>query len=255
MPEEQLSTDKQRQIVRIGNEVHRPAGFWTPAVHSLLKYLESVGFPYSPRVLGVDEVGREVLSYFEGESGKAGWYKILDDDGLRRFAKLLRAYHDAVAGYQPPQDLEWSNGVKGLKPGEIICHGDFGPWNIVWQGNEPVGIVDWDVAHPVNPEYDILYAIEYSAPFRDDETAIKWHHFPKVPDRKHRAEVFLEAYGHSLIENLPAKVAQMQRDTGRLEAYLAERGIQPQQEWVANGDLEEVEKRAKWSENNSALFI
>lgn len=255
MPEEQLSTNKQHPIVRIGNEVHRPTAFWTPAVQDLLKHLESVGFPYSPRVLGFDEEGREVLSYFEGESGKAGWYKILDDDGLRRFAKLLRTYHDAVATYRPPQDLEWSNEAKRLKPGEIICHGDFGPWNIVWQGNEPVGIVDWDVALPAAPEHDILYAIEYSAPFRDDEAAVTWHHFPKVPDRKHRVEVLLEAYGHPAIDNLSTKVAEMQRETGRREAYLAERGIQPQVEWIANGDLDEIEKRAKWSESNSALFV
>ncbi|MEU2390837.1 hypothetical protein [Streptomyces sp. NPDC007369] len=24
----------------------------------------------------------------------------------------------------------------------MICHGDFGPWNVVWQGHQPVGIID-----------------------------------------------------------------------------------------------------------------
>ncbi len=255
MPEESLTTNPSHQIVRIDNDVHRPTEFWTPAVHDLLKYLESVDFPYAPRVLGFDAEGRETLSYVDGESGKEGWYKILDDDGLRKFAKLLRSYHDVVASYRPPEGLEWSNGARGLAPGEIICHGDFGPWNIVWSGDEPAGIVDWDMAHPAKPEYDILYALEYAAPFRDDKTTLADHHFSEVPDRKHRIKVFLEAYGHTHIENVANEVAEMQRQTGQHEAYLAKRGIQPQAEWVASGDLEEVEKRARWSEEHAELFL
>jgi len=252
--EEQLTINENRPIIRIGNKVHRPTHFWTPAVHDLLHYLTSTDFPYSPRVFDADSEGREVLSYVEGESGKAGWYKILDDEGLGKLAKLLRSYHDAVAGYKPTEGIEWSTGATTMEPGEIICHGDFGPWNIVWQGNEPISIIDWDLVHPAPAEEDILYALEYAAPFRDDKAALEWHHFPAVPDREHRVEVFLEAYGHPPIADLATKVAAMQRSVGKREAYLASRGIQPQVEWVANGDLEEVEKRACWTESHSQLF-
>lgn len=192
-----------------------------------------------------------MLSYFEGESGKDSWKKIVSDEGLQKYAQLLRKYHDAVKDFKPPKDLEWANGAMGLKPGEIICHGDFGPWNIVWQGDDPVGIVDWDFAHPAKPQYDILYALEYSAPFCDDETALKWRGFKTPPDRKHRIGVFMKAYGAPMIENVAHKVAQMQREVGKYEAYLAQRGVQPQVDWVANGDLEEIEKRARWSEESA----
>ncbi len=252
--EEQLTTNEKHPIVRIGDKVHRPVHWWTPAVHDLLKYLESIGFIYSPRVFGFDTQGREILSHIKGESGKAGWGKIVNDEGLRKFAKLLRSYHDAVANYKPEPRLEWATGAKGLKPEEVICHGDFGPWNIVWQGDDPVGIIDWDLVHPALPEEDILYGLEYSAPFRDDETTIKWHHFPEVPDRHHRIEVFLEAYGTSPIPDIANKVANMQRTVGKREAYLAGRGVQPQVDWVANGDLEEIEIRSSWTENNSQLL-
>lgn len=143
---------------------------------------------------------------------------------------------------------------KTMKRGQIICHGDFGPWNIVWQDDEPVGIVVWDLALPANPEYDILYALEYSAPFRDDDTTIEWHHFPTVPDRRHRIQVFVDAYGRSAIDNVAQRVAQMQRDVGKYEAYLAKRGVQPQVDWVASGDLEKVERRARWTGANKHLF-
>ena len=36
--------------IRHGDTILRPAGPWTPAVHALLRHLEEVGFPASPRV-------------------------------------------------------------------------------------------------------------------------------------------------------------------------------------------------------------
>ena len=57
-------------VVRVGETVRRNAGPWTPAVHSLLRHLEYVGFTGAPRALGIDERGREVLSFLEGECGE-----------------------------------------------------------------------------------------------------------------------------------------------------------------------------------------
>ena len=54
-------------VVRIGDTVRRPVGRWTPAVHSLLRHLEKVGFEGAPRVLGIDEKGREVLTYLPSD--------------------------------------------------------------------------------------------------------------------------------------------------------------------------------------------
>ncbi|HSX06619.1 MAG TPA: aminoglycoside phosphotransferase family protein [Candidatus Saccharimonadia bacterium] len=250
-----LDNNPDRPIERIGDTVHRPTHHWTPAVHDLLNYLQSVNFPYSPKVLGFDENGREILSYIDGQSGGDGWAKIVSDDGLRKFAKLLRAYHDVITDYKPPVNAEWACAIGVPKNGEIMCHGDFGPWNIVWDDdNEPVGIVDWDLVVPAKPRFDVLYALEYSAPFRDDEAALKWHHFPKVPNRQHRIEVFAEAYGLTELGDVVTDVATMQRQVAGFEKQLAERGLQPQAEWVANGDLEVIEQHAKWTESHRSLF-
>lgn len=254
MDEEAFDNNAHRPIVRIGNTVHRPTAWWTPAVHDVLRHLESVGFAYSPRVLGIDDQSREILSFFEGESGREGWFKIHSDKGLQNYAKLLRKYHDAIAGYKPAADTKWAYANGGLKSDQIVCHGDFGPWNIVWQGDEPVGIVDWDLVFPAIPRYDFLYALEYAAPFRDDDTALKWHHFSKVPDRKRRIALFAEAYGLQQIGNVVDDVAAMQRAVAGHEKYLADRGMQPQVDWVAAGDLDAIEKRAQWTESNRSLF-
>jgi hypothetical protein len=256
MNEEVLAGNATHPILRIGDTVHRPVSWWTPAVHELLKYLESVEFKYSPRVLGFDEQGREILTYMKGESGKEGWFKIHSDKGLQNYAKLLREYHEAVADYKPSDDSIWAYAEGGLKPGEIICHGDFGPWNLTWDGDKPVGIIDWDLVFPAKPSYDVLYALEWSAPFKNDNLAREWHHFPDIPDRKRRIDVFLDAYGanRQKIGDIVSGVATMKRTVASHEKLLAERGMQPQVDWVANGDLEDIEQQALWIEANRYIF-
>jgi hypothetical protein len=164
--------DSKRVVGCDGDVVRRRAGSWTPAVHGLLAHLEAVAFPYSPRVLGFDEDGCELLTYIPGVSGRDSWAKVVPEDGMAAFARLLRLYHDAVAGYRPTT-AEWATVEESLEDGEVICHGDFGPWNVVWQGSDPVGIIDWDLAGPRPPLHDVAYALEYGVPFRDDEECMK----------------------------------------------------------------------------------
>lgn len=253
MPHEENLGGQSREIIRDDIGVHRPAGWWTPATQDLLRNLNDKGFSYAPKPLGYDKEGKEVISFIEGESGVAGWGKIVSEAGLVKFAKLLRKYHDSVRDYKP-EGLEWVDGHKNFGPCEIICHGDFGPWNIIWKGAEPVGLVDWDMARPASPEFDILYAIEYSAPIRSDKEAISWHHFSSPPNRKRRIEVFLEAYGYPPISHIATKIAKMQNQTENLARYLGNRGIEPQATWLKDGTIEKSEARAEWTLKHSYLF-
>src|SRR4051794_27252378 len=93
-----LQDRADRPVLRRGSTVWHAVQPWTPAVHALLDHLRDVDFPYSPRVLGVQD-GQEVLSYIEGDSGPAGWAKVVDEAGLIAAARLLRAYHNAVTGW------------------------------------------------------------------------------------------------------------------------------------------------------------
>jgi hypothetical protein len=107
------------------------------------------------------------------------------------------------------------------------------------------------LAHPAELIWDVLYAIEYSAPYRDDEIAIKWHAFSKPPNRKRRIEIFCDEYGIAVPENISQQVADMQRSVGATVQYLADSGAAFQQALIADGDLEAIEKRAKWSESQT----
>lgn len=248
-----------RRVERIGNTVRRPVAPWTPAVHALLRHLESVGFPASPRVLGFDQDGREVLTYLEGESGAAGWAKVVTDDGLRAVARLLRDYHQAVAGWQRDPDLLWASGIHEPgdpdNPDEVVCHGDFGPWNLVWQGDKPVGIIDWDFAYPAPPRRDVVYALEYLTPFRDDAECVRSLHYPRPPDRRRRVEIFAEAYGLTSTEGLVDEILASQRETYDTVRRLAEAGAEPQATWVRQGYLDHLRQRIQWSEELRPLFV
>jgi len=234
------------RVQRIGGTVRRPIAFWSPAVHDLLRYLERTGFP-APKLL--DSNNRcEVLTWLEGESGPDGWAKIVPEAGLRRWARFLRRYHDAVAGYRPRPGAEWSSGPRACGAGEIICHGDFGPWNTVWQGHEVAGLIDWDMARPAAPIFDVAYALEYAAPFRDDQECIRWLRYPEPPDRRRRIEVFCEAYGMPVPDDVIARVAQQQRMTEATFVALGRRGIEPQATWLSEGHLAEIRARIRWTE-------
>lgn len=252
--EDVLQDAPHRRVVRLGDTVRRPTHPWTPAVHALLGYLEQVGFPYSPRLLGIDQEGREVLTYLDGASGPDGWVKVVGDPGLRTFARLLREYHDAVVGFHPPDELSWFTGERGLGDEEVICHGDFGPWNIVWCGTRPVGVLDWDYARPAHRMHDLAYALQYVAPFRDDAECLRWLRFPEPPDRRHRLELFASSYGLTSTTGLIDAVIDVQRDGIEQVGRLASAGCQPQTRWVADGLLDELNQRLAWSRSNRQLF-
>jgi Phosphotransferase enzyme family len=249
-----LKDTAERRVVRDGDTVRRPTFPWTPAVHALLRHLEAVGFPYAPRVVGIED-GQEVLTYLHGESGEQGWPRIVDESGLRSAAFLLRAYHEAVADWRPDDSLIWAAGTMGTgEPGELICHGDYGPWNLVWQGNRPIGIIDWDYAHPAPARKDLTYALEYVVPFRSDAEALDWMRHPCPPDRRRRMEIFLTAYGLRSADGLVDEVIQTQRASLHTVRMLADNGIEPQATWARRGQLTVLERRIRWVEDNRELF-
>ncbi len=161
-----------RGVAQHGPEVRRPAGYWTAAAHAVLRHLKSVGFAQSPQVLGCDRT-TERLAYIAGKSGSDGWEAVASARGLRAFARLLCGFHEAVRSFEPESDTPWAFGPRAVQPGEIVCHGDFGPWNVVWRDHLAVGLLDWDFVYPGSPMDDVAYALEYAAPFRDDDTCVR----------------------------------------------------------------------------------
>ncbi|MTD13690.1 phosphotransferase [Nakamurella sp. YIM 132087] len=237
-----------------GDRVLRPARWWTPTVHTLLDHLRSVGFTRVPRPLGIVD-GTEILELIPGDSGNGARARIVPDAGLRALAVLLRDFHQAAAGFVPPAGARWAVPAETpVAAGQLatICHGDFGAWNVVWHGLQPVGLLDFDFARPGAALSDVAYALEFAVPFRPD-VDVRHYGFDTVPDRRRRIEIFAEAYGLDSTAGLVDAVIARQWASVRQVQALAAAGVEPQRTWVADGVAASAEQ-VRWTEEHRALL-
>ena len=146
-------------VVRVGDTVRRQAGEWTPSVHALLRYLASVSYP-APHPLGIDEEGREVLSFIPGDPAHPNHLDVLESEAaMRRAGRLIAGYHRAQAGFVPPQDAIWrSEGRDPTGSDEVLAHNDLAPWNLIVGPGDWV-FIDWDLVAPGRRLWDLAWAV------------------------------------------------------------------------------------------------
>jgi hypothetical protein len=240
--------------VEVGRQVvTRTASPGTATVHSLLRHLRDMGLECVPEPLELRD-GIEKLRFIEGESGGQGWFHQHTDEGLASAAKLLRTIHDATVDWSPPDEARW--GAPAVPGDEIVyCQGDPGPWNFVWREQEAVALVDWDHLHPAPRRDDVAYALRWFAPMRSDEFALEWHHFPEIPDRRHRIQVFLDAYGDLPAFDIVDTVCSRIQAVRALASSLAEQGYEPHRTWVEDGSLDRDAAEMRWIESNRDLLF
>ncbi|WP_312874611.1 aminoglycoside phosphotransferase family protein [Actinomadura litoris] len=211
--------DVTEGVVRVGDTVRRPLRAHSPAVHGLLRHLESVGFE-APRVLGVDEGGREILSWVPGEAALRPLAPhVVTEGALEGVARLLRGYHEAVAGYVAPDGAPWESEASNLDGApEIIGHCDVTPENVVFRDGVPVALIDFDLARPTTRLYDVVTALRHWAPIADpaDRDALLYR-----ADVGRRLRVFCDAYGLDREERrqvLPAARVRFERSYLAMES-------------------------------------
>jgi hypothetical protein len=149
--DEELLPGNVGGAVRIGDTVRRQAGPWTPAVHALLDHLAG-RVPHIPKVFGFDDLGREVLSYLPG--------RVVDVDTemltCRQIASIVawtRGFHQAVADFRHPGPWRYFP----LPGPTLIGHNDIAPYNACFDGDDLVGVFDWDMAGPSAPLHELAF--------------------------------------------------------------------------------------------------
>jgi hypothetical protein len=168
----------------------------------------------------------------------------LRDTGLAITSAVGDVVNPAFPARGPPPGTLWSSGLAPAAPARSSATGDFGPWNGVWHGGHPVGLIDFDHARPAPPIFGIAYALEYAAPFRDDSEGLRWPRYSQPPDRRRRIEIFCDAYGIPVPADITSRVAWQQRPVLQNCQALASQGIEPQATWVREGYLDTVRARS-----------
>jgi aminoglycoside phosphotransferase (APT) family kinase protein len=77
------------------------------------------------------------------------------------------------------------------EPREIVCHGDYAPYNVAAAEHEAVGIIDFDAAHPAPRLWDLAYAVYRWAPLSDPSNPGV---ISGLDEQLRRAEIFCMAY-------------------------------------------------------------
>lgn len=232
-------------IERIGNAVRRPMHRWTPAVHGLLKHLEGEHFQGVPRVLEVEE-GYEILSYIEGDAGSRPWPDVLKtDSGLTQVARFLKSYHRAVENYVPPQGTEWYVHELKWRPGQLIRHGDLGPWNTIWRNGELKGVIDWDFVEPGQAITDVAQLAWHFVPLRGGDF---WNEtgFDDAPELRDRLNILCEAYGGFGPERVLKALFDLQELEISRISDLGTREVEPWSTYYKRGDLDAIRRERDW---------
>jgi hypothetical protein len=204
MVEEELSGGNMSRVTRLAETVRRGTGPWTKQVHWLLEHLKSRGIPEVPALLGYDEQGREVLRYIPGFVGHYPLPEALrSDEILISAAQLLRRMHDATEDVAQIELTGWQAPTR--EPIEVICHGDFAPYNCVFDEGKLVGVIDFDHAHPGPRLWDIAYAIYRFAPTTAPSNP---DGFGASADQARRMRLFCEAYGVQVRSSVVTAIIQ-----------------------------------------------
>lgn len=191
--------DVTEGVVRVGDTVRRPHQPQSLAVAGYLDHLERVGFAGAPRYLGLDEQGRDVLTFIDGDvPGDPPEAWAADDTALASVATLLRGLHDASQGYEPPADAVWRRDLVKVDlpvadpPTELVSHLDVTQQNVVLRDGRAVALIDFDLAGPTTRLMDVFNTAMWWVPLRPDEDlSPAWQGL----DKPARLRLFVDAYG------------------------------------------------------------
>ena len=152
-------------VTRKGDTVRRQPAERAVFVHELLRLLDE--WPGAPRFLGIDDEGREILSFVDGY---VAWQEprepvIFTEPVLLSVGRLVREFHDLTAGTPLAGDQE------------VVCHNDLSPKNTVYSadGTEAIAFIDWDIAAPGLRIHDLAFSCwQYATPGTPTHVATQW---------------------------------------------------------------------------------
>ena len=245
-------TANRGQVMRAGDTVRRPQHPTSPATHALLRHLADVGFAGAPRFLGMDERGREVLSYVPGTAITPPYPTwALTDDALVSVADLLRAYHGAVSTFDA-SPYTWPASPPAPFAGELISHNDVNLDNVVFREERAVALIDFDLASPGCRVWDVACAARLWAPLRPEADIDDTRRGRAIA----RLRLFVDSYGLARTdrERLLAAVRENHEWCYDIVGTAAANGHAGFSDYCASGALERATRTREWYLDNGDVL-
>ncbi|MEY9855774.1 aminoglycoside phosphotransferase (APT) family kinase protein [Catenulispora sp. GAS73] len=183
-------------VVRRGEIVDRPAQGHAAAIHRFLEALPEHGFIGVPKPVGLGG-GREQLTFVAGEvalSPYPAWS--MTDVALTSVGALLRRFHRASSAIPLEPGVPWTMDLADPRGGTVLCHSDACVENVVFRDGEAYGLIDFDMAAPGRPLWDVAMAARYWVPMLDPETAARFPSYGGL-DPVRRLRILADGYGMS----------------------------------------------------------
>jgi Phosphotransferase enzyme family len=241
-------------VVRIGDVTHRPAGAHSPTVHALLAHVRAAGFDGVPEPLGIAD-GREQLRFVPGDVPVPPFPAWSQTDAvLASTAALLRRFHDATAGFVAPADA-WDRELADPRPGDVICHNDVCPENVVYRDGAAVALLDFDFAAPGRRVFDLASLARMCVPIDTDDDAARTGR--RGLDPFARLRVVANAYG--LTDDraeLVDVLAEQMRGGGTFVQRRVDAGDPAfTAMWNQMGGAERYRRRERWFDDHRPRFL
>lgn len=186
--------DVTEGVVRIGDTVRRPHHDGSIAIAHYLDHLEVAGFAGSPRYLGRDDTGRDVLTFLGGDVASASpeaW--AADNELLASIADLLLELHRAAAGFDEDEQL-FPRLPEDSGP-TVVSHLDVTPQNVIVCGGRAVGLIDFDLSRRATPYLECRNTALHCVPLVDPvDVYPEWQGI----DQLGRLRLFIDRFGLAL---------------------------------------------------------
>ncbi|WP_037854843.1 aminoglycoside phosphotransferase family protein [Streptomyces sp. NRRL S-340] len=226
-------------VFRRGRSVDRPAPPNAPALHAYLLALEEHGFDAAPAPVGLTADGREQLTFIPGDVALPPYpHWAMTKGALESVGSLLRRLHETSAAVAVDLHAEWPGDLADPEGGTMLCHNDVCPDNVVFRDGRAAALIDFDLAAPGRPLWDVAMCARYWVPVLDPGSAAAVH--PRGLDAPARLRILADSYGLSAGDraDLPSVIEQA---TEVCRTFVARR--------VADGDpgyLQALAERGGW---------
>lgn len=177
-----------------GSLVERPAPPAARALHTHLRALEEHGFDGAPTPLQLTADGREQLTYIPGDVALPPFPRwAMTESALSSVGGLLRRLHDASAAITVDTLAPWPQALADPEGGTMLCHNDVCPENVVFRDGCATALIDFDLAAPGRPLWDLAMTARYWVPMLDPASAAVLH--PGGLDAPMRLRILADSYG------------------------------------------------------------